>query len=36
VVFRVEKRRAIPLIFAGIVIAGLIVTLLVEAYGWAV
>jgi uncharacterized membrane protein len=36
VVFRVEKRRAIPLIFAGIVIAGLIVTFLVEVYGWAV
>ena len=36
VVFRVEKRRAIPLILLGIVIAGLIVSFLVEAYGWAV
>lgn len=36
VVFRVDKRRAIPLIFLGIVIAGLIVSFLVSAYGWAV
>ena len=35
VVFRVPKRRAIPLIFFGIVIAGIIVTLLVEIFGWA-
>jgi len=36
VVFGVDKRRAMPLIFLGIIIAGLIVTLLVEAFGWAV
>jgi uncharacterized membrane protein len=36
VVFQVPKRRAIPLILLGIVIAGLIVTLLVEGFGWAV
>jgi len=35
VVFGVDKRRAIPLIFAGIIIAGLIVTFLMEALGWA-
>lgn len=35
VVFGVEKKRAIPLIFVGIVIAGLIVTFLVEALGLA-
>ncbi|MGD2052232.1 MAG: small multi-drug export protein [Acidimicrobiia bacterium] len=34
VVFRVPKRRAIPLICLGIVIAGVIVTLLIEAFGW--
>jgi uncharacterized membrane protein len=36
VVFGIPKRRAMPLIFLGIVIAGLIVTFLVEAYGWAI
>ena len=36
VVFQVPKRRAIPLILFGIVIAGVIVTLLVEGLGWAV
>ena len=36
VVFGVEKRRAIPLIFVGIIIAGLIVTFLVEVLGWAI
>lgn len=36
VVFQVPKRRAIPLIFLGIIIAGLIVTMLVEVYGWAI
>jgi uncharacterized membrane protein len=36
VVFQVPKRRAIPLIFIGIVIAGIIVTLLVEVFGWAI
>jgi uncharacterized membrane protein len=35
VVFGVEKKRAIPLILFGIVIAGLIVTLLIEVFGWA-
>jgi len=34
VVFRVPKRRAIPLIFLGILIAGVIVTLLIEVFGW--
>ena len=36
VVFQVPKRRAMPLIFLGIVIAGLIVTMLVEVFGWAI
>lgn len=36
VVFQVPKRRAIPLILLGIVIAGIIVTLLVDVYGWAI
>jgi len=36
VVFQVPKRRAIPLILLGIVIAGVIVTLLVEGLGWAI
>jgi uncharacterized membrane protein len=35
VVFGVDKRRAIPLILVGILIAGLVVTVLVEAFGWA-
>jgi uncharacterized membrane protein len=35
VVFRVPKRRAMALIFLGIAIAGIIVTLLIEAFGWA-
>ena len=36
VVFGVEKRRAIPLIFVGVVIAGIIVSLTFEALGLAV
>jgi hypothetical protein len=30
----VDKKKAMPLIFLGIIIAGLIVTVLVEAFGW--
>ena len=33
VVFGIEKRRAIPLIFVGIVIAGIVVSLFLEALG---
>lgn len=36
VVFRVPKRRALPLIFVGVLIAGIIVTLFFEALGLAV
>jgi uncharacterized membrane protein len=35
VVFRVPKRRAMALIFLGIAIAGIIVTLLIEVFDWA-
>ncbi len=34
-VFGIEKRRAIPLIFVGILIAGLVVTLFLEGLGLA-
>jgi len=36
VVFRVPKRRAIPLIFLGILIAGAIVTAFIEVFGWVI
>ncbi len=36
VVFGVPKRRALPLIFVGVVIAGVIVSLTFEALGLAV
>ena len=36
VVFGVEKKRALPLIFVGVLIAGVVVSLFLEALGLAV